>query len=274
VSYDIGMQRIESQGLSFLVFEKLYEQAFLKHGISLRRQSSGGDTPTGFNGEFNFSSRDPERARANLEWFCRALELRTDHVTRSQQVHGSGVAVVRQGGQVVNNTDGLITDVRGVVLRLLGADCALIVVYDPKRPALGLAHAGWRGTVQGISVKLVAAMIKEFGCDPSGMMVGIGPAICGECYEVGSEVIHEAENCLSHTEEFIRPVVKRGEASNGDRWLFDLAKANRRQLLEAGLSAGNIEESGCCTFEQSEDFYSYRREGNGAGRWALLAGLI
>jgi hypothetical protein len=164
----------------------------------------------------------------------------------------------------------MITNVRQIPLLLLGADCPLLIAYDPVRQVLGVCHAGWRGTVQKIACHMIQIMRDMYKSETGDIFAGIGPCICGTCYEVGQDVVDQAEENLRHTREFIREK----DSLPARKWQFDLAAAIRLQLMEAGLHRRNIEESGCCTYEQPELFYSYRREGQAAGRWALLAGLV
>lgn len=252
------MRRIENSEISYLQFDGLAEQSALRHGISLRR-----------NGQINFSSRDPEGSRRNRETFCQVLGLPPQHLSRCRQVHSSRVAVVTQPAHLAPDTDALVTQVPGIPLMLLGADCPLLLAYDPVRVVLGLCHAGWRGTVQKIARRMIDVMTVQCGSRPEDLHAGIGPGICGRCYEVGPEVAEEAEKNLHQAHHYLHL----RNSDSQPKWLFDLAAANRQQLLEAGLPPEQIETSGCCTFEQP-DFPSYRREGPQTGRWALLAGII
>jgi polyphenol oxidase len=266
------MHVVATEGVSYLVFEHLRGQAALRHGFSVRGTAVEAEsTPVSPLAWGDFSSRQGDVARRNREHFCAALGLDAGKLARTQQVHGSTVAVVRDGGSVCAATDGLCTDVPGASLLLLGADCPLVLVFDPARPAVGAAHAGWRGTVERISARLVEKMAVELGCEPAGMYGGIAPGICGKCYRVGLEVVQVAEKNLRGCAEFIRKAAGEGQ---DERWFFDLAEANRQQLLAAGLPAAHVEKSDCCTFEQAGWFHSYRREGEQAGRNALLAGLV
>ena len=263
------MQTRKSQALCFLMFDRLARRPGLRHGVSLRRQGTpiAGGQPT----EFNLSGQDPQRAQRHCHWFCQALQLPTDRLVRAQQVHASTVAVVREAPTTFPQTDALCTSLPDAGMILLGADCPLIVVYDPQVPALGVAHAGWRGCVQRIAGNLVATMVEQLGADPKQMLAGIGPGICGRCYEIGSEVVEQAEKQLSRVEDFIKPV--KTDQGGPALWTFDLIEANRQQLIAAGLYPAHIESCPYCTCENNELFFSYRREGAQAGRWALLAGL-
>jgi len=170
-------------------------------------------------------------------------------------------------------------------MALVGADCPLIIVYDPANHAFGLAHAGWRGTLHKIARKLLRKMNQEFNSDPRQMTAGIGPAICQNCYEVGPEVARQFQNQFQDTEYYLfeNPGVKNNASMDTDsdpidqaeqKWRLDLPQANQAQLIREGMPKKNIEISQYCTFEQEKWFYSYRREGPKTGRIALIAGLI
>jgi len=259
------MRLVEASGVAFLVFEQLWGQGSLRHGVSLREGRGGID--------FDFLKQDRKQREFKVDNFCRALGLSADGVVQAHQVHGAEVAVADGPQDKPGPADGLCTNRAGVSLMLWGADCPLILLYDPVGPALGLAHAGWRGTVGRITAGLVERMAGQFGSDPGKMRVGIGPGICGDCYEVGEEVAQEARKKLGDISGFLQWRSPGDSHRTEKRWYFDLAQANRRQLLEAQVPAGQIELSGCCTYEQGQWFPSHRREGKGAGRWALLAGL-
>jgi len=246
------MKRIDTKNIPFLQFANIADFPELRHGVSLRRRANGGESPVSL---------------------CKALDFKADHLIRHKQVHGNHIAVVTNPSETVGEADGLCTSRFDVPMLLLGADCPLIIVYDPKTPAVGLAHAGWRGTVQQITMQLVETMNREFGCRAEQMLGGIGPGICGNCYLVGESVMMIALLNLRDTEGLFRPV-KVEQGIESDRWHFDLIEANRRQLVQSGIPTENIEISGYCTYERSDLFPSYRRDGAQAGRWALLAGLV
>lgn len=222
--------------------------------------------------ECNFSRRDPSLADESQKLFCDALGLQAHTLVGHTQVHGSRIAVVTEPGQSVGAADGICTNRFDIALMLLGADCPLLIVYDTSSPAVGLAHAGWRGTVQQIAIGLVETMKMEFGSRTENMQVGIGPGICKHCYLVGEEVMLIALLNLRRTTGLFRPGPFKSEGGP-DCWYFDLIEANRRTFLETGIPAKNIETSGYCTYERTDLFPSYRREGESAGRWALMAGL-
>ncbi|MFN2465286.1 MAG: peptidoglycan editing factor PgeF [Candidatus Dormibacteria bacterium] len=174
----------------------------------------------------------------------------------AEQVHGSTVAVVHLcencgPGNRIPHTDGLITDEPWpVVIRV--ADCFPVIVYDPDQKVVAIVHCGWRGTVAGIIPRAVSRLVKESGGRLSELRVGIGPGICGECYEVGEEVLQAAwhSGLGSHV----------AADADGSRRRFDIAGAVTQQLLEAGVRLEHIERLERCTFEDPA-LPSFRRDG-------------
>ncbi|MBN1484163.1 MAG: peptidoglycan editing factor PgeF [Chloroflexia bacterium] len=163
--------------------------------------------------------------------------------------------------------DGLVTAVPGLVLLGYFADCVPLLAYDPQQRAVGLAHAGWRGTLQGIAGRLVQQMVRSFGTRPADLVAGIGPSIGPCCYEVGPEVIEGLHRQLPQPETLLRP-------SRPGHAYLDLWAANRQALLRAGLSPQRIEVAGLCTACHVERFFSYRREGRLNGLFGAVIGLL
>ena len=139
--------------------------------------------------------------------------MQPETIARVKQVHGDAIAVVGENGAFLAEADGLCSDIAGTGMMLLGADCPLVIVFDPHRPALGLAHAGWRGTVQRILRNLILTMADQYGSDPGHLIAGIGPGICKNCFEVGPEVIAEAEKNLPFSQQVIVPPDKAGTST-------------------------------------------------------------
>ena len=198
---------------------------------------------------------DPAPVLTSRRAFARALGIDSEPVTTVGAVHGSKVARVDEPQEVVQGVDGLVTDRRGVTLFATFADCYPIVLWDPKTRSAGLAHAGWRGTVAGVAKAAVKAMHDEYGSSPEDVQAGIGPGICGRCYEVGGEV----------AEQFDQRFVTQGA---GDKFLLDLAAANKAQLEEAGVA--NVHVLGLCT-KETDFLPSHRRTPDGTRFGALVA---
>ncbi len=185
--------------------------------------------------------------------FAGVLGLDGADLTTIGSVHGASVARVDEPGGSVDDVDALLTDRPGVALFATFADCCPIVLWDPERKVAGLAHAGWRGTRAGVARAAVTFMQREF--DSRSIQAGIGPGICGRCYEVGPEV----------AKQFDAKFVRDGA---GDRFLLDLAEANRAQLEDEGVRS--IFDIGICTKEDYL-FPSHRRHPDGTRFGAIVA---
>ena len=185
--------------------------------------------------------------------FAQMLGLDPHRIAYMGAVHGAGVATAAKQG-VYADVDALVTDRRGLALFATFADCYPILLYDPRRHVAGLAHAGWRGTAAGVAKALVEAT----GSDPADLVAGIGPGICGRCYQVSDEVAARFPDA-----------VKRPDA--GGRWLLDLAEANGLQLVEAGLDPASVHLHGACT-KETPSLPSHRRNPD-LSRFACLFAL-
>ena len=199
---------------------------------------------------------DKDAVMRSREDFARILGLNGDGALAvAGAVHGADVARIDSAPAVIEDVDALVTDRPGIGLFTTHADCYPILLWDPANRAVGLAHAGWRGTRSGVAVVALQAMQREFGTQARDVRVGIGPGICGRCYEVGPEV----------ADEFDGRFVKRGE---GDRFLLDLAAANRALIEGAGVTA--VHDIAMCT-KESYLFPSHRRHPDGTRFGAIVA---
>jgi YfiH family protein len=185
--------------------------------------------------------------------FAGALGLEGVELTTIGSVHGADVARVDEPGGSVDDVDALVTDQPGVALFATYADCYPIVLWDPEKRVVGLVHAGWRGTLAGVVAEAVRFMGDEYGC--RHIRAGIGPGICGRCYQVGEEV----------ATKFDARYVSPGPAG---KWLLDLAAANRAQMKDAGTDA--VYDIGICT-KENYLFPSHRRHPDGTRFGAIVA---
>ena len=198
---------------------------------------------------------DPVPVLAARRAFARAMLVDSELLTMAGAVHGTTVARVDEPHRVVQGADGLVTDRRDVTLFATFADCYPIVLWDPVKRCVGLAHAGWRGTQAGVARSAVKRMGEEYGSKPADIRAGIGPGICGRCYEVGPEVATQFDP------RFVA-------AGVGGRSLLDLAAANRAQLEAAGVSEVHV--LGLCTKETAY-LPSHRREPDGTRFGTIVA---
>lgn len=239
--------------------EEFSSTGLVAHGFSTRHAGTG--RFSGLNLGLHVDDVR-EAVVENRRLVCRALGSDFSRLVACDQVHGTRVAIVdeRHAGRGADDystslpeTDGLITASRNIMLSLYFADCVPVLLLDPVTPAIGLAHAGWKGTAGRIAVNVLEAMAGEFGTAPSDCLAAVAPAIGPCCYEVGSDVA----NAVAGTADgAVRCISRRM-----DRFMLDLPGVNACQLAEAGVSLPNIVVSRACTQCTTADFFSYRREG-------------
>lgn len=221
---------------------------------------NGGVSPDPLGMNLSLSVGDEEaNVRRNRELFFGGLGIGLDELAIPRQVHGSLLLRVQTPGTFAG-TDGLVTNARRVFLCVTVADCVPILLCDPLAPAVGVVHAGWRGTVSGILAAAVGRMREEFGTHPATLLAFVGPAAGACCYEVGPDVAARFDA------QFRRP--------RGEQTLIDLKAANRAQLLDAGLKPEHIEVDPSCTIEDSARFHSYRRDAGRSGRMMGVIGIL
>jgi hypothetical protein len=208
---------------------------------------------------------DPAAVAANYERVCGALGIRRSQMATCYQMHSADVLVVAaaDGGRLVGQGDAMITDQPGVYLSMRFADCTPLLLHDPVRRAVGIAHAGWRGTLKNMAGAVVRAMVERLGCLPGDITAVVGPAIGPCCYQVGSEVIQAAEAARRDAADLL-------QRRAGERAYFDLWETNRRQFVEAGV--GRVAVAGLCTACRTDRFFSHRAEQGRGGRFAALIG--
>ena len=245
----------------------------ISHGIT-GRQADTARFPDGLNLSF-YALDEPERVLAARTEACAALDLQIDHLVAPQQIHGNQVALVGVADRgrgafdresALPETDAMITSEPGVVLFVSAADCVPLMFYDPKQKAIGIAHAGWRGTSGHVGVRAVRAMTEAFGTKAGDLRVGIGPSIGPCCYAVGDEVIQILGTSLGAIGGLV--------AETGDgRLSIDLWQANAIDLVLAGVNPRNIEISGICTACHLDAFFSHRAEHGRTGRFGAFIAL-
>jgi YfiH family protein len=238
--------------LELLRFRNLSAFAELVHGISDR--------------SFGSVQRPDSPGRANL---AAALGVPVQALVPTKQVHRAEVVLVPSAAygrwEEGHGADALISCTPGVYLLGFFADCVPVLAYDPRQRAVGLAHAGWRGTLSGIARRLVEAMTAAFGTRPADLRVGLGPAIGPCCYEVG-EVVLAALNGWEDAQGLLRP------GRPGHAYL-DLWEANCRVLLAAGVLREHVEVARLCTACHPDRFFSFRGEGRLNGLFGAAIGL-
>lgn len=207
-----------------------------------------------------------------------------------RQIHSDIIHCVNAVPHEPLTGDGLITATPNLLLTIQTADCLPVVLVDAKRKAVGVFHAGWRGTVKRIVEKGVGEMFRHFGSRACDLKAAIGPGVQGCCYEVGEEVRTEFESQFAYGSTLFRevkdsnPVREKypllfltarapGHSELPKRIFLDLVEANRQQLLAAGVAKKNIEASPLCTNCHPELLFSYRAEKGKTGRMMGAAGI-
>ena len=219
-------------------------------------------------GNMSLSYGDTSNSLNNRKSFLKRLGIDYQTVVCAKQVHGCAVKYIKQehsGRGAFNyedsivDTDALITDKENLPLVILTADCLSVSLYDPLTPAIGLVHAGWRGTKQNITSVAIKLMQAKFNTDTSRLRASFGPAIRECCYEVKEDFLKDS-TC---------GIVKRG-----GRYYFNLASLNKVELLDLGVRERNITDCNICTSCQNREFFSYRKEGNTCGRLMTVIMLV
>jgi YfiH family protein len=167
--------------------------------------------------------------------------------------------------------DALLTAAPDTPLLLSFADCTPLLFHDPARDVVGLAHAGWRGTVADIAGETVRAMSARFGSAPGDIVAGIGPAI-GRCCYIVDQPVTDAWHALGVADETVLEEI--APVAGRRQWRFDLARANRLLLERAGVRPEQIEDTAICTSCNVAAFPSHRAQQGQAGRFAAIISLI
>lgn len=189
----------------------------------------------------------------NRRQFLDSLGIDYDNLVCAGQIHGANVTEIKveDRGKVIADTDSLITKSKYVAIAVLTADCLSIFIYDKRCHAIGLVHAGWRGTKDKIVKKTIEMMQDRFGSQIEDLVCAFGPAIHPCCYEIGSDVgIYFSQDLIMRDKKIY----------------LDLSAINQEQLFELGLTPRQIEDSDICTCCSINDFFSYRRQKDKAGR--------
>ncbi|MBO9700485.1 MAG: peptidoglycan editing factor PgeF [Sporocytophaga sp.] len=259
------MISIQFDQLQLWQFSNLSKCTEINHFVSGRKGGCSAGELGGLN--LSFKVNDTElNVIKNRKLLSLAMNVTENHIVFPDQTHSDRVAVLRNldNGDSLSNTDALITNLQGVCIAVMSADCVPILLYDKLNKAVGAVHAGWRGTVSKILDKTIGNMEKEFGTKASDLVVGIGPSISPEIYEVGQEVIDAAENAFGTISSMVTKIE--------GKTFFNLWEANKFQLISRHLNPENIEIAGICTYQNADKFFSARKSQNKAGRFG--AGIV
>jgi polyphenol oxidase len=277
----------ESDGLQVLQLIPFMKLPWLVHGFSTRL---GGASALHGQKVLNLSFMEWDTKKNVLENRRRlqsAVGAKEFRLVAMTQIHSALIHPFAKAPATPRKGDASLTKEPSLLLGTQTADCVPILLVDPKKHAVAAIHAGWRGTLARIAQKSVGRMRFEFGCKPADLLAAIGPSIGPCCYEVSSDFV------TKFTAQFADEPGYFDEARTGDepnplQWLnmkppghqppqknvhLDLWKANRAQLLAAGLQAKGIFASNLCTACRGDLFFSYRKEGSLSGRMLSVIGI-
>lgn len=280
--------------LQLLHSPQLEKEPWLLHAFSTR---AGGVSRAYGRNALNLGfTKDDSRAAVerNRELLLKKLGAATGRkswpLVALRQIHSDLIHCVDRLPAKLLVGDGLITDTPGLLIAVQAADCIPVIVVDRNRHAVGVFHAGWRGTVKRIVEKGVGEMRKHFGSDPRNMVAAIGPGIRSCCYEVGEEVRTQFESQFAYVTSLFHeikesdPVREKypllfltarapGHSELPVKLFLDLVEANRRQLMDAGLAKKNVDASAPCTACHTDLLFSHRGDKGVTGRLMCVAGI-
>jgi YfiH family protein len=274
ITINKAFRTVDKNGVVYLAIPDFEETGMVKHYFTTRL----GGVSKGIYDSLNTSiiKEDPlENVRRNLDLVCSSIGIDYTRLVFSDQVHGDNIRVVTEADigkgltlpSDIEDADGLMTNVPGVPLITFYADCVSLFFLDTKKKAIAVTHSGWKGTVLKIGAKTIKQMGEVYGTKPEDCLVGIGPSIGPECFEVGPEVAEEFRNAFDNWAEFIEPFGK-------EKFKIDLWKANKLLLMKLGIPEENITVSGMCTKCKEDMFFSYRRDNGRTGSLSAIMELI
>lgn len=249
---------IAENGVGLLQFPRFRREACLRHAFSTRIGGVSDMPYAAMN--LGFARGDSEEnVVRNYQLFAEALGIDAEAMTAGAQDHQVNirrVGAAERGTGIwkpkdMESVDGLCTDDPAAALVIYAADCVPLYYYDKKHRAIGLAHAGWKGTAAGMAMEMVKKMHREYGTDPPDLLVGIGPSIGKNCFEVDEPVAKVFET-LGGSEQFVTDM-------HTGKYLVDLWECNRQFLLQAGVKPENIEVGSVCTMCGSDLLFSHRK---------------
>ena len=213
---------------------------------------------------------DPKASSQHRQLLLESLSIDSKEIFFVKQVHGDRVFVLDDPQQSVEQVeqeeaDALITDLTEKPIAVLSADCVPVILYDPEKHVVGVIHAGRKGTQMSIVSNTMSMLSRVYGSRPQDVMMALGPAIGGCCYEVEAPCIAPFRESYREWKDFVT-------AHSQSRFMLDLLKANAIDGARAGISKENIYWSGECTSCNNDRWFSYRREGT-TGRIVSLVML-
>lgn len=262
-----------NKGTGLYCAEALDKAGGVSHGFSTRE---GGITVDPPKASLNLSwtrCGSPEEVIANFKIFAESAGIDYDDMAVVNHEHGANVLRIaheHRGRGFYKDPlppcDGIITDDPTVTLVTSHADCGAYFFYDPVHRAIGMAHAGWKGTLLRIGAEMARRMAEEFDTDPSDIIAATGPCICRDCFEVDADLGEKFQS------EFGYPGISR-PGRQGKAYV-DLELAAAVQFVEAGIRPESITLMNACTYENRRHFFSHRRDKGITGSMAAYIKLI
>lgn len=217
---------------------------------------------------------DPDRVATNRRLLCEHLGVHqltvpdqrhgAEVVPVTHELAGAGHGSLDDAVERLGAVDGMVTDVPGVALTILVADCVPVAFWDPAHRAIGVAHAGRQGTVKGVVPGVLEVMHHRFGTDPGQLVVGFGPHIGADHYEVGPAEVAAFRQRFPGRDDLLRWTDEAAAKAS-----LDLEGALRVQLAEAGVVDADVHTDGVDTWTSADRYFSDRRE-RPTGRFALV----
>lgn len=263
----------EDKELVYYTIESFEKTDLVNHGFSTRLGGvSDGDLDS-----LNLGVKKKDKKENilnNYKIFTKSLGIDIEDLVLTDQVHKENVLEVDEEDRGkglsresnLKEVDGFITNKKNVALVTFYADCVPLFFLDPVNKAIGLSHAGWKGTVKRIGQKTLNKMIETYGTDPKDILIGIGPSIGECCFEVGKEVIEIIKENFEDAESYFY------EKDNG-KFMLDLWAINKDQFLEMGVLESNITVSNICTKCNKNTFFSHRGDNGKTGSLAAIMEL-
>lgn len=248
---------IKDKDIEYIQFKRLLEyKDVLNHSFILKSE------------KFDYKKLGNER----YNYICEKFGLENKDIIRISQTHSANVEIVNEDSRdkIYENTDGIITNNKNIVLPIQVADCISLILFDPNKMVVANIHSGWRGTVKKIAEVAIKKMVEKFNCNTYDIICSVCPSI-GKChFEVGKDVKDIFEQTFKDMSN--EDIILESKTLN-EKYFIDTVLINRIMLRDSGLKDSNIIESNICTVCNSEKLHSYRVAKDMAGRNLSIVNL-
>ena len=269
--------KLHNKKATFLTFDIFDSLPFIRHCFSTRV----GGVSSGVFSSLNLGVKKgdtDENVLENYKILSGAVGFDHENIVFSNQVHDTKIKYVtekdRGKGLIypndIKDIDGLITDRPNIVLTTFYADCVPLFFVEPKKKVIALSHSGWKGTVNKIALKTIDILVNDFNSNKNDILVGVGPSICKNCFEVDEPVYNEFANSFPYISDYVS-IVPKGEIN---KYHIDMWNINKKMMVDAGIPESNIEITDYCTKCKGDLFYSHRNMGNERGSLAAFMELV